>query len=528
MRKYTKKIVIILIAFLFLFINLSPTVASDGMPAISYGTGEDERKQIMESIFESRQLATVELLNNTHQKISLFLSVYSLDPGDNLTILVPLRTLPVEISGEPMKEKGFKNEYKITRAEKEVKRQDMDYALEKMESKTKNNLEYTFGTLLWTYLGEYTRQEFHLLESDYGYGKEATDAGGGNEIGKPEPVQHYEFDGFSIDVFGVSAGPMLSDYLTEKGLAIPEIGGLNEYLNQYVAVIESKTKPPIDESEFSMLQEYAPNAMFTLKNELKKDPNKDANEIERLKWDLYQDIQNDMYDTIGLDYPYQRDYIENLVDAVFGEANFAGEIIEIDLPMDNDKMFFPLGTSAGWENKVGDIDILFKVPEKWALKLPNSKDAYFDDAHWYLVQMENANPDFDLESKLEKTDADKRNQMEQAAFIYDNAYILSYIFFTIIILGFWFSIAGISKIIQQKYSKAAPENKKKKKGKKILTFGLLILLLGVSALVSIMGALLIYLLIKPVQINKLGQDHMFLTLLLSFFASIFIFTLVVI
>jgi hypothetical protein len=511
---------------LFLFINISPTVASDGMPAIRYGTGDEERKQIMESIFESRQLATVELINNTHQKISLFLSVYSLDPGDNLTILVPLRTLPVGISGEPMKEKSFKDEYKIARAEKEVNRQDLDFALGKLGSKTNTNLEYAFGTLLWTYLGEYTRQEFHMLESDYVYGDEKLGVGGdGGEIGKPEPVQHYEFDGFSIDVFGVSAGPVLSDYLTEKGLAIPEIGGLDEYLNQYVAVIESKTKPPIDESEFSMLQEFGPNVLITLKKELKEDPNKDAREIERLKWDLKEYLSEYSLEIGSYNLRY---YIDNLVDAVFGETNFAGEVIKIELPLDNNKLFFPLGTSAGWENKVGDIDILFKVPEKKALSLPNSKDAYFDGQHWYLVQMENANPDFDLESKLEKSDSEKRNQMEQAAFIYDNAQMLSYIIFTIFLLSFWFIIAELSKFIQKKFSKEKFINKNKKKGKKILNIGLLLMFLGALFLFSIMGVVLLYLLIKPIQINKLGQDHMFLTLIISFIISIFIFSLVII
>jgi hypothetical protein len=274
-----------------------------------------------------------------------------------------------------------------------------------------------------------------------------------------------------------------------------------------------------------MLQEFGPNVLITLKKELKEDPNKDAREIERLKWDLKEYLSEYSLEIGSYNLRY---YIDNLVDAVFGETNFAGEVIKIELPLDNNKLFFPLGTSAGWENKVGDIDILFKVPEKKALSLPNSKDAYFDGQHWYLVQMENANPDFDLESKLEKSDSEKRNQMEQAAFIYDNAQMLSYIIFTIFLLSFWFIIAELSKFIQKKFSKEKFINKNKKKGKKILNIGLLLMFLGASFLFSIMGVVLLYLLIKPIQINKLGQDHMFLTLIISFIISIFIFSLVII
>ncbi|NIP36473.1 MAG: hypothetical protein GWN18_16080, partial [Thermoplasmata archaeon] len=70
--------------------------------------------------------------NSTHERICLFLSVYSLDPGKNLTIMVPLRTLPVDVTGEPMKESEFREDYLLDRIETEVIEQDPDEASSKL------------------------------------------------------------------------------------------------------------------------------------------------------------------------------------------------------------------------------------------------------------------------------------------------------------------------------------------------------------------------------------------------------------
>ncbi|NIP33542.1 MAG: hypothetical protein GWN18_01285, partial [Thermoplasmata archaeon] len=79
-------------------------------------------------IFESHQLAQVEKVSDTHQKIHLFLSVYSLEPGDNLSVIVPLRTLPEDITGRPMQETHFREEFRISKAEELVIKQDPDEA----------------------------------------------------------------------------------------------------------------------------------------------------------------------------------------------------------------------------------------------------------------------------------------------------------------------------------------------------------------------------------------------------------------
>ncbi|MCK5561618.1 MAG: hypothetical protein KAJ51_13530 [Thermoplasmata archaeon] len=510
-----KPLVLFFISVLIFFQTL-PLAAGDGMPAIQYGEQGGDPQAVFSSIFESRQLATVELIDESHERISLFLSVYSLDPGANLTILVPLRTLPSDVTGKPLKETEFRDEYKITRAEREIIRQDMGEAMDKFGTETTDYFQYAFGSCIWTFLGEYTRQEIHRIEYDNYYGDEKGDSGTlGGEYGEPEPVQHYEFDGFSIDVFNVSSGPVLTDYLEDKGLILPESDVFQRYNNQYVAVIESATKPPISETEFQYLQKYVPNSTSHLIEELKTEPARSARQIRYLKWDLHDHIRNEFREESVTEvnrYELQ-DYMDNLVDAVFTKADFEGEVLEIELPLDNGKMFFPLGTSGGWPNTIGDIDILFKVPENKALDIPHSKDAYFEDAHWHLFQVENSNPDYDLESTLKSSDSSAKSEMERAAFISDNFKELAFVIILIIFLLSWFGVAYSLKIIH------------KKKNERVLRNPKLWLFLILAFALSVPGAILLYLIIKPIPLKKLTHDLLMVTLLVFYPVSALLFTL---
>ncbi|UCF08084.1 MAG: hypothetical protein JSW28_10675 [Thermoplasmata archaeon] len=512
MRKRMISVLIFVVIFYTTCISFVPPVDGDGMPAVSYREGEKEPPEVFSSIFESRQLATVALVNDTHQRISLFLSVYSLDPGSNLTILVPLRTLPVTISGEPIKEGEFRNTYNIERAEDEVRKQDMDAALDKLGSRTKECLGFAFGSMVWTLPGEYTRQRIHQRGgySDLSLGME----GESKDYGPPEPIQHYEFDGFSIDVFNVSAGPKLTDYIEQKGLSIPESDVLDQYNNHFIAVIESMTRPPIIESDFKGLKDYVPNTIEYLKEKLKEEPDKNEYEIRSLKYDLHSKINNEARDNLSSPAIYElEDVMDELVDACFGEADFEGEIIHVELPLDEGKMFFPLGTSGGWPNAIGDIDILFKVPEDKALALPQSEDAFFDGYHWYLIQMEHANPDYDLESPITNADVEKKSRMEQAGIIYDNAPLLGFLIIAPIVLFLWF----VTSLLVVKV--------RKMKDVKVLKNPMLWALLGLSLIISIPGALLVLLVARPVPFKRITKAFLPTTMLVMYPLAIFLATL---
>jgi hypothetical protein len=185
-----------------------------------------------------------------------------------------------------------------------------------------------------------------------------------------------------------------------------------------------------------------------------------------------------------------RPYVAELVDAVFGRANWTGELLTIDLPLDDGRVFFPLGTSGGWANEIGDIDVLFKVPEDKDLDVRDSKDAYFDGHHWYLFQMENAAPDFDLESEVMDGDTDRREEADDALWVHDNAPWIALGITTCLLLMTWFGVAYLV-------------GRYRGDGRRVLRDPKLWVLLGAALLISLPGALLLYLGLNPVELKEL-------------------------
>jgi len=470
-----------------LLLSMLPPVTGDGMPAYHLvDVNDPDHPNLFTSTFESRQLARVDMVSKDQQRVSLFLSVYSLDPGKNLTIMVPLRTLPVNVDGEPMKESEFRKEYLLNRVETEVVEQDMDEAMSRYGEDSSSAMAYAFGSMLLTLPGENMRQRYRL-EGDGGRFEDSGTMGGGDEavVVGPEVVQHYEFDGFSIDVFGVDAGGILENYLADKGLVLPETDAFDEYMGQYVAVVEAEAKPPIEADRFEMLRENAPNTTQRLVDRLRSDPKLDPYERQDLKWDL----EDHIYDEHDRDAPGPSHYelisaMYDLVDAVWGYTDFEGEVLKVDLPLDEGKVFFPLGTSAGWPTTVGDIDILFRVPEDKDLSIEDAKDAYFGGYHWYLFQMEQANPGFDLESPVVKGDEARRVEAARADWISGSSEWLSYVTMLAVLLVLWF---GFALFLRRGLELEG----------KVLRDPVLWAMMALSIVVSIPGALLLYLMVRP-------------------------------
>ncbi len=468
--------------------------AGDGIPGYQFVPGEDP-EEAFSSLFESRQLARVELTDPGHERISLFLSVFSLDPGRNLTIMVPLRTLPDDVTGEPMNESEFRKEFKLERAEMEVVRQDPDVAWERFAEETGEGLRLCLGSMLVSFPGEYLRENVQRESYYDGYGrKEDTGGGGSYVLDDIGPEQHYEFDGFSIDVYGVDAGPLLEEYLALKGLIVPEGMDLEAYEGQYLAVVEAGTKPPIDEDDFELLAAGAPNTTGRLVERIREEPTLSPQGIYNLKWEMEDHLEYEL-DRWGDDSNWEHYYelegaMYALIDAVYRPTDFEGEVIYVDLPLDDGRMFFPLGTSAGWPNHVGDIDILFSVPEDKWLSIPDTKDAFFEGRHWYLFSMARANPGFDLESTVGDGDGGRLRQANRAAWLYDNADSVGPLVAALIVIVLWFACAAV---LSRRFGLEG----------RVLRNPTLWALLGLSALISIVGAVLVYMMVRPEPIKEM-------------------------
>ncbi|MCK4613421.1 MAG: hypothetical protein KAU14_01350 [Thermoplasmata archaeon] len=403
---------------------LSPLTAGDGMGFYPKKKMDDEAYT---ATWEVRQLAGVEYLNGTHEKLSLFLTVTSFQPGENITIAVPFRTLPLSMSGEALSEKDFKDRYRMGEIGKAAKMQDM----EEVKAKFADDFETTFMWGVTSALGGVPAaalyEYHHHTYSDDAYtsgGKGITEEGGfaGGGSGPPKAVQHYEFEGGSIDVYDAKTSGMTAQELVEVlNLSLPE--GLLEvfdaYSEHYVALINATSMPPIAEERFDLLKEYAPETLSELVDNITANPILE----NRTVWDVYYHFDDNLDEelhnnnltknnyTLGREL---RDVLKDLVFAAYGQASFEGYRIDAVLPLDEGKMYFPLGTSAGWENPIHEIRVVFSLPPDRSLdSSEEGHNAYIDGRHYYLFSYDNANPDFDIEGTVHPSDGEDealRNQ----------------------------------------------------------------------------------------------------------------------
>jgi hypothetical protein len=282
----------------------------------------------------------------------------------------------------------------------------------------------------------------------------------------------------------VGAGPTLEEYLADGGMRTTADMPVGSFADQYLAVIESRTRPPIPEDDFEAIRSADPAIIDYILNATKEDPRLDGEGLVAFKENLY-----DHFRLYRLGHERERAVMQ-LVDAVYGRVDFKGEALALDLPLDAGKVFFPLGTSVGWPNEVGDIDVLFRVPEDVDLTVRGARDAFFNGSHWYLYQLEGGNPDYDLDSPLAAANAANREDRLFAASLTDNAGSLG----VLVAIGALVALWAVAVVAAGRVKGARGPG---------LRRPLVWLLLGASLLLSLPGAVLVYLMVRPMTLDAL-------------------------
>jgi len=466
MRMDTRDIVLILITSMFL-LPMVPPVTGDGMPVYTYVKDDEEARTLYSSTFESRQLANVELLNSTHQRIDLFLSIFSLEPTQNLTVLVPFREKPLEVSMTNGTDSDFLDENGYDRIKDQWRKQDLKETSKRFGHRMGNSLKDLGTCTTTTPLGLIT---LHVAESysyesggGKGFGSLSDEASGGDDVNKEvKEVSHYQFDGATVTIYSVSANATLEDFISVVDLGtLPTITRevVEEYKDQYVAVIDSMPSPPINEVDYKWLNDAMPRTMEALKvlfrsndrisytqayenvieycvdglNEMVEDKNALYNRTGILIDDNnyledWGNIDEFLYDDWVWRYEGYRDpfdlrnKIESLIFAVYGFTDFEGNTLSVTTELNEGKLYFPLGTSKGWDNSIADTIIIMKVGEERSLDLSidTKYSAFVGDDHCYIVEYFHANPGEDLEADIEDVRFSEKVSSSTSKFIHYN------------------------------------------------------------------------------------------------------------
>lgn len=399
----------------------------DGIP-VYYKVETDEYHYT----WETRQLAVVEY-NGKTQELHLFLSVISLKPETNLSIVIPLKTLPTSVSAVQMKEFEFNDKYNIDKVEGKSKRQRWSSAMSKLRDDFKKSSRFVAFSALTSTVGALMDLKIISAESSVSRHKGEVGAQFAYEGGEPQPIQHYDFPGMTMDVYDINSNMTLKEYLEQFDDYISSAarGIIDDYSSDYVAILNARPRLPINDSEFEILRKYSPNTLMNFINYTQK--NRKYSGIERIAYQYSHDAteeanEKELEDNTTLKDIHDAMY--ELVMTTYGKGEFEGHDLTIISPLYNENVYFPLGTGKSWENPIWETSVLFVFPE-------NKKASFNDDAryecvmdgkHYYLFKYEGNNPSEDLLSKkISEFEHSERKNLENAELIYTHSNEISWI-----------------------------------------------------------------------------------------------------
>lgn len=371
-----KKFFAVLIVFLLILPSFSYSAQADGIPVtVLHGYS---------AMRENYQLAYIDAYGNS-ERMHLFLSVDSLDPGEPLTILVPLRTHPSDISMENMSNRDFRQRYDFSEIHDLHKKQTngTERFRKEMTSMFPEVLVAEIGGLP-LFLWAYAQRPVSAGISSY---------------------EHYEGKGLSVDVYSFNSSDSLSDFYESMGVSVPQ--EVQETITKYgdfsVAVIRAVTKLPIPEDEYEALERYVPEVISNFRDFVETHeeiymvggwPNIPDEDFQDMLWKVHKK-EMEMGGSVPLE-----SYFRDLVLSTYGFGDVEGFEISMNLPLYEGKAFYPLGTSPAWK-KVGKIEIMFSCHDSLDISFDGEmEEAFYNGKHYYLWSSENSAPDYDLEGDL--------------------------------------------------------------------------------------------------------------------------------
>ncbi len=423
------KITVICIALFLVSVNLfsAGNVKGDGIPIT--------KMEFHGTLRENRQLAYISVDNEggNMETLNLFLSVVSLYPGNNASVLIPLMTKPEDVSGKETSENEFRQDFNFWHIEREMEKQN--HCWEEVMDSTAESMKI-IGAM--ETLGGIAALLYVMV---IGFG--------GSSDG-----DYYEIsEGVSFEVLSFESADSISEYFDSMGTEVPdnvkEI--IDEYGEFYLGVINAVTRPPIDEESFEEIERRCPNQLDDFRTFVENNPTIEAYGYSG-DYGYYP-----YYDYPFIDTPELREILYSIQDtelkykfnmliaATYGIGPQDGVVISFDLPLKDGQAYFPLGTTPAW-NAVPTTQVIFRVDEKWFIDFDKKgEEAFIDGSHYYMWEFNEKAPDHDLVGEVKEAGFGTsvgKSFKDASIWIYDHStgigLILSILFFALIwIVGLW-------------------------------------------------------------------------------------------
>ncbi len=355
---------------------LVPGVNGDGTPIIE--------KHLLSVTHENRQIAMVDV-HGDYEVIHLFLSIVSLDPGKNITVLIPVRTSPQAMNIRNRTDWKFDWEQNITQVNRYIDESQGGYERFKRsyEMSTTIFMVSPFVLFGWGVVG-------YLGMAGVGAG------------GSGESTYHFE-SGDTITVYNLTSVSDAKEIYEKYNATLPENvkDTLNKYSSYYLVALNAKMRAPINADKYTILEEKCPQTMEILREYVKSHPSTDIKMVGHYVLNMADSdyLMNTFENESNGNYTLRRYFYDTIL-AMYGYGDMHGIDISMKLPLYDGKAFYPLGTSPAW-NSSGEIRVWFRVPQDKEFEANHDAQmsVRYNGYRYYKWVYDGKLPNYDIEGK---------------------------------------------------------------------------------------------------------------------------------
>ncbi len=375
---------------------------------------------------ENVQMASVSV-SETGENIKLFINLASTDPGENISLIVPVGFEPERLNTDVMSGGEFLKSNEISYVKELSRKQSDGY---------KRFRDDMAGTaFLTTFLESMGSMLFYDIS--------------GNICGEGGPSSSTGYMGYEprispdVETITFDSSDSLHYFCSSYGVSVPpnENSFIEEHGSYTMVIINTTTVPPIEEEKFEALEENVPDIMDRFRE--------NASAFDSLWYYreligdvgppfmlLYRDIAKEVTDPSLAE--ELQEYFEELVFSSYGTGSAVGLQISMKLPLDGGKVSFHSAMSPQWD-RLDSATMIFSTDYGHSISFSEDTDEAFHDwRHTYILNAEDDGVDYTIYGEFSDTGSLKEAfGARLSGFLYEWGWLVALTIMTLLFAALW-------------------------------------------------------------------------------------------
>ncbi|MFQ6056889.1 MAG: hypothetical protein ACE5J3_13015, partial [Methanosarcinales archaeon] len=161
-------------------------------------------------IKEQQTTMILDIKSKDSYDVDLFFQMVALDTDKNVTLVFPLKQVPIDVTGDRLLKSKFRDKYKLDNVLELLDKQNLANATSKVAENAKEVGYYYIGGI------------FHAVTKVMFFGTFGRIRASVPTEKGVQPVARFEFEGGTLDVYSVENAQTLNDLIEQLNITLPE------------------------------------------------------------------------------------------------------------------------------------------------------------------------------------------------------------------------------------------------------------------------------------------------------------------